>query len=314
MRILVTGASGFVGKVFCATAIAHGHSVRQVVRTQPADGLSECFVGDLATTQDWSAAFAGIDVVVHLAARVHQMREDRKHAAAAYHSVNVDATRRLVQQAAAAGVRRFVFISSIKVNGESSGGQAFIEESRPGPLDLYGSSKWLAETALQEFAESHGMEWVVLRPPLVYGANVGGNFRKLLRLVDHGWPLPLGRVQARRSYVNVWNFAELILLCCDRPAAANQLFLAEDLTLSTPELVHRIAVAMGKRSALLPFPLWILRCCEVLPVLGPAFRRLIGTLEVSSSKARRLLGWNPSVSAEEALQRTVEYYLTHHKG
>ncbi|MDP5238376.1 NAD-dependent epimerase/dehydratase family protein [Uliginosibacterium sp. 31-16] len=308
MKILVTGASGFVGRVFCERAEAAGHAVRRVFRR--ADQSEDaCFVGDLASTQDWSAAFVGVEAVVHLAARVHQMRENPKEAVRAYQQINVDATRRLVQQAAEAGVKRFIFISSIKVNGERTVGGALTENDEPAPCDLYGRSKWLAEKEVREHAEALDMEWTIIRPPLVYGAGVGGNFERLMGLVKRGVPLPLGRMRARRSYVNVWNLVDLILLCCEHPAASRQVFLAEDATLTTSDLVKRIGQAMGARARLLPVPRWLMTCGEHLPVVGAAVSRLTGELEVSAEKARTMLGWRPAIDLDEGLRRTVSRYL-----
>lgn len=253
--------------------------------------------------QDWSAALAGVDVVIHLAARVHQMREDRSTAEAAYLRTNFEATRRLAEQAARAGVRRFVFVSSIKVNGEASSGRALTEEDPPAPRDPYGRSKWLAEQALRELAEGSAMEWVVVRPPLVYGVGVKGNFARLLWLVRKGLPVP--RTEARRSYVNVWNLADLLLLCCTHPAAANQLFLAEDVTLTTPALVSHLAILMQRPLRLLPMPAWLARALTAFPLTGPVMARLGGALMVSSQKARVRLGWTPRCSLDEALRRTL---------
>lgn len=307
MKLLVTGASGFVGSVLCDGAREQGMDVREC-RRSPLPGRSgECVLLDMLTTQDWSSVLQGIDVVVHLAARVHQINDRAPHSEGVYRQMNVDASRRLIQQSAQAGVRRFVFVSSIKVNGECSFGRPITENDLPAPIDPYGRSKLEAEQCLRELAEASGMDWVVIRPPLIYGEDVKGNFLRLLRGVHRGFPVP--ESEALRSYVSVWNLADLILLCCKHPVAANQLFLAEDVTMSTTSLIRKLASAMGKPSRLFPLPRPLRQAFMLLPVLGPILMRLCGELQVSSAKARALLGWVPVVPVDEALQRTVASYL-----
>lgn len=309
MKILVTGAAGFIGREFCALAAERGHSLRRVLRSAPAHAQGDVAVGDLEQRTDWSEALAGIDVVVHLAARVHKMREEVADPEQAYWRANVEVTRRLVEQAAAAGVRRFVFVSSIKVNGEKTSGRPFTEADEPAPLDPYGRTKLAAEQAVQQLAEAAGMEWVVLRPALVYGAGVGGNFARLMQLVVRGWPLPLGGLDAPRSFVSVWSFCELIELCCVQPAAKNEVFLAADTRLSTTGLVRQLAQAMHRPLRLLPVPAALWRGLACLPGLQPLLQRLGGELQVDAGKAARLLGWQPALPVDEALRRTAEAFL-----
>ncbi|MDQ7989782.1 MAG: NAD-dependent epimerase/dehydratase family protein [Candidatus Dactylopiibacterium sp.] len=313
MRLLVTGANGFVGREFCAQAEAAGHSVRRVLR-KPTVPAGDHVVADLHPATDWGAALDGIDVVVHLAARVHQMRERRRDAARLYRETNVDATAALARQAVAAGVRRFVFVSSIKALGESSVRSVLTEASTASPEDPYGRSKWRAECELRAISEAGGMEWVVVRPPLVYGAGVGGNLARLLALVDSGLPLPLGGIGARRSYVSVWNLAGLLLRCCEHPAAANRSFLAADVDLTTSDLVRLLARIMGRRVPLWRLPAPALAIGKRLPAVGPALRRLTEPLELDASLARHALGWQAHVSTEEGFRRMVTHYLDSSKG
>ncbi|KAF7599288.1 MAG: hypothetical protein CGU28_05910 [Candidatus Dactylopiibacterium carminicum] len=305
MRFLVTGATGFVGSEFCELAQVRGHSLLRVSRRAPEVASAEVVVADLEAAPDLSAVLAGVDVVVHLAARVHSMREDADDLEVAYRAANTEVTRRLAEQAAAAGVRRFVFVSSIKAMAERSPGRALTEADAPAPEDPYGRSKLLAEQVLREVAEAHGMEWVVLRPTLVFGAGVGGNFARLLSLVDRGLPLPLGRAQALRSFINVWNFADLIERCCVHPAAAGQIFLAADCCLGTAELIRALGHVLQRPLRLLPVPMsWLDAWGRMLGMRG-VVERLTGELRVDAGHAREVLGWQPRISLEDALQRTA---------
>lgn len=306
MRLLITGAAGFIGREFCALAEARGHVLRRVLRRAPEVLAGEVVVADLEAAPDLAGAMAGVDVVVHLAARVHRMREDVADVEAAYHAANVAVTQRLVEQAAAAGVRRFVFISSVKAQAERSPGRPLTEADAAAPEDAYGRSKLAAERALQAVAEAQGMEWVVLRPVLVLGPGAAGNVARLLRLVECGVPLPLGRVRAQRSLLNVWNFADLIERCCVHPAAAGQCFLAADCRGDSPGLVRALAHALGRPARLLPVPLSCLRALAWLPGVRGALARLTGELVVDAGLAMSRLGWQPEVSLEQALQRMVQ--------
>lgn len=310
MKLLITGANGFVGRVLCSHLMAGGHVVRALVRRAAVLGEAELVVADLLQDKDYSGALADIDVVVHLAARVHQMREDKANAGNAYRSMNVEVTRRLVEQAIVAGVKRFVLVSTIKVNGEKTGDRPFVEEDVPAPMDWYGRSKLEAEEVLRQLAEAGGMEWVVVRPTLVFGPGVRGNFSSLMRLVRGRVPLPIGCVRARRSYVNVRNLAELLGLCCTQAAAAGEVFLAADCALSTPELVRALGRQMGIRPLLLPVPVGLLKRVARACGAGPAVDRLTGALEADAEKAKRLLGWQAGYGLEAALKETVTHMLT----
>jgi UDP-glucose 4-epimerase len=264
-------------------------------------------VGDLSAQADWSEALAGVQTVVHAAARVHVMDETATDTLTEFRRVNVQGTLQLARQAEASGVRRFVFISSIKVNGEVTNlGLPFTAENIPAPLDPYGVSKMEAEQALRQIATETGMEVVIIRPPLVYGPGVKANFAALMRAVQRGWPLPLGAVHNQRSLVALDNLVDFIVTCITHPQAANQTFLVSDgQDLSTTELVRGMAQAAGMPARLLPVPVWALQAGATLLGKGDAVQRLCGNLQVDISKARQLLGWVPPVSVEDGLRRAV---------
>jgi UDP-glucose 4-epimerase len=257
-----------------------------------------------------------VDAVIHLAARVHVMKDTALDPLAEFRRVNVHGTLNLTRQAAATGVKRFVYVSSVKVNGESTlAGQAFTETAEPNPQDAYGVSKHEAEHGLREIASQSGMEVVVIRPPLVYGAGVKANFAALMRAVQRGWPLPLGAVHNQRSLVALDNLVDFIVTCTTHPQAANQTFLVSDgHDLATPELVRGLARAAGVPARLLPVPVWVLQAGATLLGKGDAVRRLCGNLQVDISKARELLGWVPPLSVDEGLHRAMVGGLPHPSG
>ena len=309
MKALVTGANGFVGReVLQRLNVMSGlHAVGSVRRAAGLIGVTVVEVGDLTAQSDWSMALAGADTVVHLAARVHVMQETEPDPLRAFRAVNVDGTLNLARQAAAAGVKRFVFISSVKVNGEcTSPGRAFAEADAPNPQDAYGQSKHEAEQGLRQLSADTDMEVVVIRPPLVYGPGVKANFAALMRAVHRGWPLPLGAVHNQRSLLGLDNLVDFIVTCITHPQAANQTFLVSDgQDLSTTELVRGMAQAAGVPAHLLPIPVWALQAGASLLGKGDAVQRLCGNLQVDKSKARSLLGWVPPVSVEEGLRRAM---------
>lgn len=265
-------------------------------------------VGDIGPATDWTTVLNGVDCVVHLAARAHVMDDSAPEPLAAYREVNVAGTRRLAEQAAAAGVRRLVMVSSIKVNGERTApGAPFLFSDPPAPEDAYGLSKWEAEQALWLVAAETGLEVVVVRPPLVYGPGARGNFQRLLRWVARGLPLPLGAVENRRSLVALDNLVDLLRVCIDHPAATGQTFLVSDgEDLSTPELIRRLAAAMGRKPRLLPVPPALLRLGGWLLGRSGEVARLLGSLQVDIAHTREILGWTPPISVQEGLRRTVE--------
>ena len=314
MRALVTGATGFVGTALRAKLTAAGIEVVPAVRSKSVLP-HEVVVGNLDALTDWHLALAGCNAVVHLAARVHVMDDTAQNLLALYQATNAEATLRLASQAAQTGVKRFVFISTIKVNGEGflhprpiSHGErgAYVETDAPAPEDAYAISKMEAEQGLRELAAETGMEVVIIRPPLVYGPGVKANFASLMRAVQRGWPLPLGAVHNQRSLVALDNLVDFIVTCITHPQAANQTFLVSDgQDLSTTELVRGMAQAAGVPARLLPVPVWALQAGASLLGKGDAVQRLCGNLQVDISKARSLLGWVPPVSVEEGLRRAM---------
>ena len=314
MKILLVGGSGFVGRhlmrrllaariPFCAALHRNEDGLPAGVEVVRGTSLDSKF--------DWGPALAGCDAVVHLGARVHIMDDRSAHPLDDYRATNVDGTLSLGRQAIAAGIRRFVFLSSIKVNGEATRlGQPFTENDEPKPLDPYAISKLEAESGLRVLADHTDMGVVILRPPLVYGAGVRANFLSLMRWVHRGAPLPLAGIENRRSLIGVDNLVDLIVTGLDHPAAVNQTFLASDgEDLSTPELVPRLAAALGKKAYLLPIPqAWLLSGGKVLG-RGAAVARLCASLQADISKTKEVLGWTPPVSVDEGLQRTANWFL-----
>lgn len=270
-------------------------------------------VGDLDSDTDWSEALAGCHAVIHTAARAHVMRDTSMDPLAEFRRVNVDGTLNLVRQAIAAGVRRFVFVSSIKVNGEATAvGRVFTPDDIPAPADSYGRSKLEAEQGLRTLLEQAGREWVIVRPTLVYGPGVQANFLRMLRWLHRGVPLPLAAVRNRRSLIALESLAALLECCAGHPAAGNEVFLAADgEDLSTPELLRRLARFMGTRAPLFPVPPAALLAVGALVGRREWARRLLGNLQADASKARDRLGWSPALTVDEGLERTVRAFLAH---
>ena len=310
---LGTGANGFVGRGVCGTLVGR-YEVRGVLRN-PGDynapkGI-QCITGNLSGNFDWTNALDGISAVVHCAARVHVMSEKSFDPLAEFRAINVAGTLCLARQAAEAGVRRFVFISSIKVNGEwTSPGCAFTPDQIPAPVDPYGISKMEAEQRLIELAAETEMDVVIIRPPLVYGPGVKANFLAMMRWLARGVPLPLGAIHNQRSLVGIDNLVNLILTCIDNPAAANQVFLVSDgEDLSTTELLVRMGRALGKPNRLIPMPERLLTLGASMLGKPDIAQRLCGSLQVDITKTRELLGWQPPVSVDEGLRRTAAHWL-----
>ncbi len=312
--ILVTGATGFVGGALvrrlaadsaCEEVVA---AVRRKVEALP-DGVRQVQVGDLLPTTDWGLALQDVDAVVHCAARVHVMQDDATDPLLAYCEVNVNGTLNLASQAAQAGVRRFVFVSSIKVNGEfTEVGEPFTADDLPAPEDPYGVSKHEAERLLRQIAAETGMEVVIIRPPLVYGPGVKANFESMMRWLARGVPLPLAAVtQSRRSLVAVDNLVDLIVTCLNHPAAANQTFLVSDgEDLSTADLLRRMGVALGQPARLFYVPTALLKLGATVVSRPGIYQRLCGSLQLDIAKTRQLLDWTPPVSVDEGLRRAAE--------
>jgi len=304
MKVLVTGATGFIGQALVPALLAEGHDVvatgRQAGRVA---GQPVRAVGDLAAATDWAELLHGCDAVVHLAARVHVMDSAGAAQLDAFRRVNVEATRRLAADAARAGVRRLVFVSSVKVHGEHSPGRALTEADPPDPQDPYAVSKAEAELALRRVATETGLEVVILRPPLVYGPGVQANFAALVRVIGAGVPLPLGAVGNRRSLVYVENLCDAIACCLAHPAAAGETFLVDDgEAVSTPGLIRAVASAMGRPARLLPVPPAWLRLAGRLTGRSAGLDRLLSDLEVNSGRLRRVCGWTPRQDLRSALR------------
>jgi nucleoside-diphosphate-sugar epimerase len=304
MKILVTGASGFVGTALGVHLTQRGNEVGRVVRT-PHGTPQEIVIHHLDSVTDWRTALLGCDAIVHLAARVHVMHDSATDPVAVFREVNTLGTLNLATQAAAAGVKRLVYLSSIKVNGEGSA-IPYRETDSPSPDDAYAISKWEAEQGLLAIAARTGLEVVILRPPLVYGSGVRANFRSLMNAVDRGWPLPLGMIRNRRSLVFLGNLIDAIRVCIDHPAAANKTYLVSDgEDVSTPELVRRLAAAMNRPARLLPVPPALLTLAGRLTGRHQAVSRLLGSLAIDSTAIQRDLGWRPPFSMAAGLQATV---------
>ena len=311
MRILVTGANGFVGSDLCHRLLQTSthHLFAALRRPQPRfpSVLIPLPITDLS---DLIPHLHQIDVIVHLAARVHQMQDTATDPLDAFRAVNTAATANLAQAAAQVGVKRFIYLSSIKVNGEYTPiDQPFTAQDSPNPQDPYGISKAEAEVQLRHIAQTTGMEVVIIRPPLVYGPGVRANFLSLMRWLDKGLPLPLGAIHNRRSLVALPNLVDLITTCLTHPAAANQTFLVSDNEdLSTTDLLRRLAKALDKPARLIPVPMPIIQ--STAQIIGkPALaQRLCGSLQVDISKTQTLLGWTPPVSVDQGLRMTARYF------
>jgi nucleoside-diphosphate-sugar epimerase len=315
MNTLVTGASGFVGSALCARLIGEGFAVFGAVRHLPAKkivGVDYRIIPDMSSETNWSDALTGVNAIVHCAARVHIMQDTADDPLVVFRKVNVEGTVRLAKQAVDCGIKRFVYISSLKANGEYTEGVPFKADDVPEPDDPYGISKWEAEQALNEIAMETGLEVVIIRPPLVYGEGVRANFLRLMQAIKLGLPLPLGAIKNRRSLVALDNLVDLIVTCLRHKAAINQTFLVSDgEDLSTPELLRRVAHTMKRTACLFSVPVPLL--INIASILGKAgfASRLCSSLQADINKTQNLLGWSPPVSVDEALQKTTDYFLSH---
>lgn len=312
-KILITGASGFVGRSVCAELLKQNLEIRLALRANNflLENAEVAIINQIDNDTDWSTALRNVDVVIHLAARVHVMNEAAVDSMLKFRSVNVDGTMNLARQSVKAGVRRFIFISSIKVNGEqTTKDKPFTEDDVANPQDAYGLSKLEAEQGLLQLARETKIEVVIIRPPLVYGAGVRANFLSMLRAVKKGYPLPLGVIYNKRSFVYVENLVSLILRCINHPAAANEVFLVSDgYDLSTTELLQKCAFAIGVKPKLIPVPPRVLELIASLTGKKDVIQRLCGNLQVDITKANKLLGWVPPISLEDGMRKTVRNLL-----
>lgn len=324
-KVLITGATGFVGSAlvdklhsahYDIVAAVHSHS-----RKLEEASVKQFDVDMGAADIDWRNILSEIEVVIHTAARVHIMSDQAMDPLMEFRKVNVEGTLNLARQAADLGVKRFIFLSSIKVNGESTlapindctnKGEkvSFSEMDEPQPQDSYALSKWEAEKGLLKIAADTDLEVVIIRPPLVYGPGVKANFARLMDLVNKNYPLPFARVHNKRSLLALDNLVDFIITCIDHPAAANQIFLlSDDEDLSSTELLCKIALVMGKKALLFPVPVWFMKLVATLLGKKEITDRFFGSLQVDSNKARTLLGWRPVISLDEQLRKTAQVFL-----
>ena len=311
-QIAITGASGFIGSALYKAMSLRDQPVRALLRINKDSFPDSVAVGEIGPKTDWTEAlYGGLDCCIHCAGRAHLLKDSAADSLAAFRTVNLDGTLNLARQAVRAGVKRFVFISSIGVNGsQTAPGKPFTEFDQPNPHNAYALSKWEAEQGLLHIAAETGLEVVIVRPPLVYGSNAPGNFGSLMRTVQRGRPLPLGAVHNQRSLVALDNLVDFIVTCITHPQAANQTFLVSDgQDLSTTELVRGMARAAGVPARLLPVPVWALQAGATLLGKGDAVQRLCGNLQVDIAKGRSLLGWVPPMSVDEGLRRAVRSAL-----
>ncbi len=315
--MLVTGANGFVGSLLCVALAKKGYVVRAAVRDQAKFAIAGCEIVRVPTFEtdtDWGEALHGMTTVIHLAARVHVMHDNASNPLDEFRRVNVAGTENLARSAAAFGVKRLVYVSSIKVNGEATRkGKKYSEADAPGPQDPYGVSKFEAEQALQRVAAETGLEIVIIRPPLVYGPGVKGNFVQLLKVLARGVPLPLASIRNLRSLVYVGNLVDALIVCATHPGAVGKTYLVSDgEDISTSGLLRQLGDAMGCPSRLFFFPAGLLKLAGMLSGKSAQVERLLGSLQVDSGKIRRELNWIPPYSLQQGLQATAEWYRNEH--
>ena len=312
-KICITGANGFIGKSLCKALNSSDKSIRGFIRTLDLNKnytkIEYLSVGDISSKINWKGQLNGYDCIVHCAGRAHVMNKNED--LDVYHLVNTEGTRRLAEQAAAVGVKKFVYLSSVKVNGESTGkidnNKMFTNNDIPEPQDAYSISKFKAEKVLWEISAKTGLEVVIVRLPLVYGKDVKGNLARLIKLVKLGIPLPLSMIQNQRSMIGVDNLVDLIIQCIDHPVAAGKTFLVSDgEDLSTTDLINHIGISMGRKARLFPVPIFLLKLLGSILGKQKEINRLLGSLKVDSSYTQEVLNWTPPVSVTEGIRRMVQ--------
>ena len=312
LNIALTGASGFVGSSLCRELILRRFNVTAFIRDSHnlLENVQYHRIIDIENGVNWNATLGKIDVIVHLAARVHVIHDDAEDPLQAFLKINLHGTVNLAQAAAKAGVKRFVFVSSVKVNGEFTVNQPFSEIDVPQPQDAYAVSKWEAEIALRKIEKETGMQVVIVRPPLVYGAGVKANFASLLKVVNKKIPLPLASVEAKRSLIYVGNLVDAIIVCASNPKAAGQTYLVSDGdAVSIPQLIKKMAFALRKPCYVLPFPVAIMRMLAKAVGKTSSVDRLTQSLVIDSSKIRQELDWKPRFTMDQGLKETADWYL-----
>ena len=313
-RVLVTGAGGFFGRTLCPALLAAGHDVSAAVRDPAAAGLGSLEirpVPDIGPDTDWGKALSGVEAVVHLAARVDVINETAADPLAEYRGINRDGTRRLAEAAVGEGVRRLLFLSTVKVNGEKTEAAPFSENDPPAPADAYGLSKWEAEKTLAGIAAKSELETVILRSPLIYGENVKGRFLSLLKLCRKALPLPLGGIANRRSMIYAGNLADAVIRCLAHPDAAGRTYLVGDCEdVSTPELIRRVAGALGRPARLFAVPSVMLRLAGGVVGQSATVGRLLGSLQINDGRIRRELGWTPPFAMLQGMEKTAAWFLS----
>jgi len=321
-KILITGASGFIGQSLIKSLFNSSRSVRGTIRSRNlffSDAKTEyVFIGDINLKTNWRESLINIDCIIHCAGKAHAIKSKKNNLSKIYQSVNVDGTKQLAEQAAQAKVRRLIFLSSIKVNGEDTNNDIiikFLNEKKnvfshkdlASPKDHYAISKLEAENALWEISSRTGLEVVVVRLPLVYGYGAKGNLERLIKLVKSGIPLPLSLVKNQRSMIGIDNLVDLLIRCIDHPEASGKTFLASDKEdLSTPELIKLIASSMGRRTNLFPFPISMLKFLGSVFGKSEEINRLVGSLRIDDSYTKEILNWTPPISVEEGIRRMVQ--------
>lgn len=308
IKILVTGASGFVGTALCERLIQDKFSVIKVVR-KTYSKTNEIVIKDISTVSNWRDVLADVDVVIHLAGRAHVLKEKSLDPLKEFRSINTLATQKLVEESAYVGVKRFIFLSSIGVNGDKTNSVPFRATDIPKPVTPYAISKYEAEVSLKDIAGRGGMEFVIIRPPLIYGKNAPGNFGKLVDVISRGFPLPFaGITKNKRSFIGLDNLVDLLVKCINHPKAVNQTFLAGDgVALSTAELVKKISISLGRKNKFIKLPIFIFYLFSIFLGKKKIIQQLLGNLEIDIEHTNKILDWAPPLSVDQGFERLAVF-------